>query len=38
MDNFALRGGYLKPAERDSRIPILDRELQKDLAGMGAAD
>jgi predicted TIM-barrel fold metal-dependent hydrolase len=37
MDNFALRGGYLKPAERDARIAILDRELQKDLAAMGAA-
>ena len=37
MDNFALRGGYLKPAERDTKLPMVDAELQKDLAGLASA-
>ena len=36
MDNFAVRGGYLKPAEGDSRIPLLEPVLKEDLAGIGA--
>ena len=36
MDNFALRGGYLKPAEGDTRMALLDAELQKDLPRMVA--
>ncbi len=31
LDSFALRGGYLKPAERDARIGEVDDLLQEDL-------
>jgi predicted TIM-barrel fold metal-dependent hydrolase len=37
IDNFALRGGYLKPAEGDERIPLVDEVLAEDLAEVTAA-
>jgi predicted TIM-barrel fold metal-dependent hydrolase len=37
IDNFALRGGYLKPAEGDERIPLVDEVLAQDLAEVTAA-
>ena len=35
IDSFALRGGYLKPAERDANLEKVDTALRQDLAGMG---
>ena len=32
MENFANRGGYLKPAERDTRLGEVDELLRADLA------
>jgi predicted TIM-barrel fold metal-dependent hydrolase len=32
MENFAVRGGFLKPAEGDERIPMVDRVIAEDLA------
>jgi predicted TIM-barrel fold metal-dependent hydrolase len=37
VDSFALRGGYLKPAERRARIDEVDDLLQKDLQAVGGA-
>jgi hypothetical protein len=37
IDNFALRGGYLKPAEGDERIPLVVEVLAQDLAEVTAA-
>jgi predicted TIM-barrel fold metal-dependent hydrolase len=31
MENFALRGGYLKPAEGDSKLPLVEPVLKEDL-------
>lgn len=31
MENFAARGGYLKPAEGAAKLPMVDELLQKDL-------
>jgi len=36
IDNFAMRGGYLKPAEGEAKLPLVDQLLDRDLAGMGA--
>jgi predicted TIM-barrel fold metal-dependent hydrolase len=36
IDNFAARGGYLKPAEGDARLAIVDGMIREDLAGAGA--
>jgi predicted TIM-barrel fold metal-dependent hydrolase len=36
MENFALRGGYLKPAEGEAKLPAVDRVLKEDLVGLGA--
>jgi hypothetical protein len=36
LESFALRGGYLKPAEGDSQIPMVDKVLQEDFAGLAA--
>jgi predicted TIM-barrel fold metal-dependent hydrolase len=36
LDNFALRGGYLKPAEGEDKLPLVDELLQQDLVGIGA--
>lgn len=35
IENFALRGGYLKPAEGDSKLEFVDKLLNDDLAGLG---
>jgi predicted TIM-barrel fold metal-dependent hydrolase len=35
IDNFALRGGYLKPAEGDERIAVVDEVVTVDLAEVG---
>jgi hypothetical protein len=32
LENFAQRGGYLKPAERGARLDAMDRLIQADLA------
>jgi hypothetical protein len=37
LESFALRGGYLKPAEGDLQIPEVDRVLREDVAAMAAA-
>jgi predicted TIM-barrel fold metal-dependent hydrolase len=34
MDNFALRGGYLKPAEGDAKLLMVDEVLNEDLDDM----
>jgi len=31
MENFALRGGYLKPAEGDSKLPLVEPVLKEDV-------
>jgi hypothetical protein len=36
IESFAMRGGYLKPAEGEEKLPIVDDLLQADLAGLGA--
>jgi predicted TIM-barrel fold metal-dependent hydrolase len=36
IDNFAARGGYLRPAEGDTRLAIVDEMIREDLAGSGA--
>ena len=35
LENFAQRGGYLKPAERDARLQAVDVLIQEDLACIG---
>ena len=37
LESFALRGGYLKPSEGDSQIPMVDKVLQEDFVGLVAA-
>jgi predicted TIM-barrel fold metal-dependent hydrolase len=37
VENFNLRGGFDKPAEGDSRIPMVDHLLEVDLAGVAAS-
>jgi predicted TIM-barrel fold metal-dependent hydrolase len=37
LDNFELRGGYLKPAERDGRLAELEPMLREDLARTGVS-
>jgi predicted TIM-barrel fold metal-dependent hydrolase len=37
LDHFDARGGYLKPAEGDERIPAIDPLVKQDLAVVGAA-
>jgi len=34
--HFDLRGGYLKPAEGDAQLAMVDGILREDLAGLGA--
>jgi len=36
IDNFALRGGYLKPAEGGAKLAYVDDLLRDDLVGLGA--
>ena len=36
LDNFMLRGGFLKPAEGAERIPMVDKVLAEDLAAVRA--
>lgn len=36
IENFALRGGYLKPVEGASKLEYVDELLNDDLAGLGA--
>jgi predicted TIM-barrel fold metal-dependent hydrolase len=36
IENFDQRGGYLKPAEGDARIAMVDELLRDDLVGVGA--
>jgi hypothetical protein len=36
LNNFALRGGYLKPPEGDERIPLVDEVLTNDFSGVSA--
>jgi predicted TIM-barrel fold metal-dependent hydrolase len=35
IENFAMRGGYLKPAEGEAKLPLVDDLLRKDLVGLG---
>jgi predicted TIM-barrel fold metal-dependent hydrolase len=37
ITNFNNRGGYLRPAEGDSRLPLVDGLLREDLVGVKAA-
>ena len=37
IESFAMRGGYLKPAEGEEKLPMVDDLLQADLAGLGAS-
>jgi hypothetical protein len=37
LDNFDARGGYLKPAEGDERIPAIEPLVKQDLAAVAAA-
>ena len=37
LESFALRGGYLKPAEGDLQIPKVDKIVQEDFAGLAVA-
>jgi hypothetical protein len=37
IESFAARGGYLKPAEGEDMLPMLDDLLQKDLVGLAAS-
>jgi predicted TIM-barrel fold metal-dependent hydrolase len=34
MDNFAMRGGYLKPAEGEAKLGLVDEALRNDLIGL----
>jgi hypothetical protein len=34
IDNFATRGGYLKPAEGGAKLPFVDEVLEQDLVGL----
>jgi hypothetical protein len=34
MENFAARGGFLKPAEGEEKLPSVDKLLQEDLVGL----
>jgi predicted TIM-barrel fold metal-dependent hydrolase len=36
MESFALRGGFLKPAEGEEKLPSVDKLLQEDLVGLAA--
>jgi hypothetical protein len=36
LENFGSRSQFLKPAEGDAKIPMVDQLLQRDLAGIGA--
>lgn len=36
IENFALRGGYLKPAEGEANLPSVDKLLNLDLVRLGA--
>jgi hypothetical protein len=38
IENFALRGGYLKPPEGDARLAQLDEVLHNDLEGLVGLD
>lgn len=35
MESFALRGGYLKPAEGEEKLPMVDTLLRQDLVTLG---
>jgi hypothetical protein len=35
IENFAMRGGYLKPPEGEAKLPLVDDLLRKDLVGLG---
>jgi hypothetical protein len=37
LESFALRGGYLKPAEGDLQIPKVDKIVHEDFAGLAVA-
>jgi predicted TIM-barrel fold metal-dependent hydrolase len=37
IESFAARGGYLKPAEGEEKLPMLDDLLQKDLVGLAGS-
>lgn len=36
LENFAQRGGYLKPAEGEAKLPLVDGLLKEDLVGLSA--
>src|SRR3974377_878191 len=36
IESFALRGGYLKPAEGDEKLPSVEKLLEEDLVGLTA--
>ena len=36
LASFAARGGYLKPAEGDERLPIVDDMLRKDILAVAS--
>jgi len=35
IENFAMRGGYLKPAEGEAKLSLVDDLLHEDLVGLG---
>jgi predicted TIM-barrel fold metal-dependent hydrolase len=35
IENFAMRGGYLRPSEGGSKLPMVDEALRKDLLSLG---
>jgi hypothetical protein len=37
IDNFMMRGGYLKPAEGDAKLDQVEAVLKEDLARYGIA-
>jgi hypothetical protein len=38
IENFAMRGGYLKPAEGEAKLPLVDDLLKGDLVGLGVSN
>ena len=37
IENFAMRGGYLRPSEGGSKLPMVDEALRKDLLSLGVS-
>jgi hypothetical protein len=38
MENFAQRGGYLKPPEGEDKLPMVDELLQVDLPALAGKE